>query len=81
MPELLYKLLKDCSFDASKHLSCRPPFSCLAASVRMPPLGGKEAFPRLTQSIRTGRRRHSDDPSEAFLSDLRFEISFSRFAL
>ena len=51
-----------------------------AASVRMPPLGGKEAFPRLTQSIRTGRRRHSDDPSEAFLSDLRFDIEARRRA-
>ena len=49
-----------------------------AASVRMPPLGGKEAFPRLTQSIQTGRRRHSGDPSEAFLSDLRFDIEGRR---
>ena len=41
------------------------PYGCFATIVRMLPLGGKEAFLRLLQSIRTGRRRHSDDPSEA----------------
>ena len=40
-------------------------FQCFASVVRIVPYPPKEAFLRLLRSIGGGRRRHSDDPSEA----------------
>ena len=40
-------------------------FRCSLRVIGMPPMGGKEVFLCLLRSIGGGRRRHSDDPSEA----------------